>query len=191
MKRSTVAVLVVGAVVACIVSTFIPSALRPWLLIGVPLAFIVAPIGLYAAVVASLIGGNYVAEILVKMRMKASKRWVKPARILSKAGSTGGTILIESPTVGWNVTRAWWTHEDVLARAPCKPSASPMEIAECMPRPFDVWCYHEYTDLGEGKAVLFGVWNGAKIARKLSAAMAPTPNVIKVWTGPVITGFFG
>lgn len=111
---------------------------------------------------------NYVGEAILRRRMRLAGRFLPPQAALRRIGDGAGTLIIERPTVGWNITRAWWTSEDVLATAPAQPSDMDSSDVSVLCRdPFTNWCYQKYTHLDEGSALLVAVYNGERAADRL------------------------
>lgn len=159
---------------------------RWWMLLVVPLAIPLLPfLVVYAIVLFSVLGlwsfvGNLAREIRFHGRMRRIGRCVPPSQLARQMAAEEGTIIVESPTLGWRVSRAWWTDEDVLALAPTEPPSRPAPND-----PFDRWCHEEYTSPDTGRAVLFKVWSGKRAQRCLSKAFPGVP-VVAVWSGSFV-----
>ena len=122
-------------------------------------------------------------ELLIRRRMRAAHRFLTRDQVQEKAAAGTGTILVDSPTVGWGVTRAWWTDDDVLSIAPEPPQRSDKSYIENpLGHPFDVWCHGKYTNPIHGGALLFAVWRGEKRAKRLVKKF-PTLRMVTVWSG--------
>lgn len=102
----------------------------------------------------------------------------------NKITNQGGTLTIESPTIGWVTTRAWWTPENVSLIGPRKPPDE-KERSELKLKygllDWDQWCYRNFTSTDTGRAVLVRSWNGLAAERKLHRSL-PNLNVVHNWT---------
>ncbi|MCA9015350.1 MAG: hypothetical protein KDA77_08455 [Planctomycetaceae bacterium] len=83
-----------------------------------------------------------------------------------------GTLIIESPTMGWGFTHAWWTPDDVKTLSPVEKQGDDVYweqvldlMEEDQPHPWDEWCWKEYVSPHQGKAFLLKVWSGKKYER--------------------------
>src|SRR5260370_5088168 len=83
----------------------------PFVLPTIPLVFaILLALGLYAVI------HNFVSELLFRARMRQCGRFLRWRRLSVRIAEEGsGTLIIESPSLGWGFTHAWWTPEQVLA----------------------------------------------------------------------------
>jgi hypothetical protein len=159
---------------------------RWWMVLVVPLAIPLFPLlVVYAIVLFSVLGlwaffGNLAREIRFCRRMRRIGRYVSASQLAGQMAAEEGTIIVESPTLGWGVSRAWWTNEDVLAHAPMQPPDRPAPN-----HAFDRWCHEQYTSPGTGRAVLFKVWSGERAQRHLSKGFPGIP-VVAVWSGSFV-----
>jgi hypothetical protein len=152
-----------------------------WPTIPFVMAFILA-IGLYAVI------AIFTGEILFSLRMHQSgrfRRW----RALGTDFVNGepGTLIIESPSLGWGFTHAWWTPEDVSACCPYQePSEDEYFSAASQGRcpDWDHWLWQNYANPIDGKGFLLRVLNGHRLEPKVRQ-LFPTMRVAHTWTALV------
>ena len=138
---------------------------------------LLASLGTYAGI------SNLFSELRVKRRMRLSGRLLPWPAALKRIEESRGTLILESPTIGWAVYRSWWTPDDVLAQTPTPlPDASERDPQVLSLHPFIEWCHEHYTDLDGGTACLIAVYNGKRSANEL-AARFPELKRIDLWTG--------
>lgn len=156
--------------------------LLPFVLPTIPVVLLVlACIGLYAAV------ANFVFELRVRRRMRRCGRWLSSSNVRDRIAASGGTLIIEAPSLGWNFTHAWWTSDDVLSTSPYtipteeeyRNAAATMQCLD-----WDRWCWDNYTSLDNGRAFLLRVCNGASVERRLRQRFADL-RVVRTWTALV------
>jgi len=122
-------------------------------------------------------------ELYVWLRMRFHGRFLSGRKRRDCFARGRGTVIIESPAVGWNVTRAWWTDEDVLALAPAPPPTNDnLRDGTIWGHPFVRWAHERYTDIQTGRAMLLAVWNGSRMQRRWSKRY-PKLRFVKVWSG--------
>ena len=147
-------------------------------------AMFLIPLGCYAVVM------NCVSELRVRSRMVRCGRYLRPRDLRRRIASDGGTLLVESPTLGWGVTRAWWTPDDVLGKSPhpqptredYRTTLTESKGTRCLE--WDRWCWSNYTGLDSGRAMLVRVWNGRTLESKLMRDF-PKLKVVNSWTALV------
>jgi len=141
--------------------------------------FVFLPLGLYGGLQVRL------EEIRFRRRARRAGRVVNLGEVTNRSLSNVGTLIIESPTVGWGVTRAWWTADDVLAKAQGPaPTNDNYHIGiskEELPLKFDQWCWEEYISLGKGKAFLISTRIGNAREAKLRR-MFPSVPLVHTWS---------
>jgi hypothetical protein len=102
---------------------------------------------------------------------------------------SSGTLIVDSPTVGWAITQCWWTPDDVAA---ISPESIPTDedrkshIAEKPQRlelPFDRWVSKRYLDANAGTAILLARRRGEKTATTI--AQRTNIPIVKSWSGPI------
>ncbi len=128
---------------------------------------------------------NIIRELGVRRRMRVAGRLVSRRKCLELMENSSGTLIIEWPTPSWNVSRVWWTSDDVLAEAPIPP----LDAKECKPvdlvhHPFIEWCHKQCTELDGGTASLIAVYNGNSCAERLIARF-PKMQKVDLWTGAI------
>ena len=131
---------------------------------------------------------NFVSETCFYVRMRQRGRILRRRDLSSRIDTHGsGTFIVESPSLGWGFTHAWWTPEKVLAICPY-PSPSDADgrrSAENMRRlDWDQWHWDNYTDPNRGRALLLRVWNGRSLERWMKRTF-PEVDVVDTWTALV------
>ena len=148
----------------------------------IPVAIVILPI--FAAIAIVLPAINYVSLRKFRLRMKKAGRCLSLAELRHHLLSTDqGTIIVESPSMGWAYTNAWWTSEPVSGfapgRQPTKEDYREMDLASA--HPWDKFCWDKYTSPDTGEAKLLRIWNGAVLAANLKNEF-PKLNIVKTWT---------
>jgi hypothetical protein len=160
-------------------SVFTLVLLSPILLL--PLAILLA-LGLYAVI------HNFVSEVWFRFRMAHCSRFLRRRQLSARIAAEGsGTLIVESPSLGWGFTHAWWTPEKVLAISPyAVPSdddyRKAAEKMQCLD--WDRWQWENYTAPDKGRAFLLRVWNGRSIERWIKQTF-PDMSVVHTWTALV------
>lgn len=102
---------------------------------------------------------------------------------------SGGTLIVDSPTVGWGITHCWWTPDDILN---CSPTPIPTEDdrhwhvrsdPDRLEFPFDRWVNEKYLCENAGTAILIGYRRGDALANRI-ANRNDIP-IVKTWSGPI------
>jgi hypothetical protein len=114
-------------------------------------------------------------------------RFLWPGAARLRVSAEGGTLIVESPTLGLGITRAWWTPDDVLARSPySQPTPEDYKAhlksangGQCLD--WDRWCFDNYTQLEQGRAMLIATRSGRSVETKLKKAF-PHLAVVHTWT---------
>lgn len=112
-------------------------------------------------------------------RAGRTARWEEVEAFLARDGGAG-TLIVESPTLGWNVARAWWAPGgEALRGAPAPPRPGEVDGPDFEPEgrhPFSVWCARLLAgeeggagDGGGGGARLVDCAYGARACRRLEA----------------------
>ncbi len=168
--------------------TILMVLLLPLVLPTIPLALLIIAI-LY--VVTSVL--NYVGERRFRSRMRRCGRFLQSRDACQRIESEGGTLLIERPALGWNVTSAWWTPEDLPAKSPFpvptdedykKELKEMRKVTGLWCLAWDKWCWDNYTSPVHGRAFLLQVRNGKNLEPKLKA-LFPNLRIVRAWTGPL------
>lgn len=157
--------------------------LLPFVLPTVPLVFaILLLLGIYAVI------HNFVLELLFLGRMRRCGRFLHWRQLSGRIAEEGsGTLIIESPSLGWGFAHAWWTPEKILA---INPYAVPTddeyrcaaEQAQCLA--WDRWHWVNYTDPDKGRGLLMRVWNGRSLEKWVRRTF-PSVDVVHTWTALV------
>jgi hypothetical protein len=157
--------------------------LLPFVLPIVPLVFaILLALGLYAVI------HNFVSELLLRARMRQCGRFLRWRQLSARiAEEESGTLIIESPSLGWGFTHAWWTPEKVLAVSPYAAPTdeeyrSAAEKMQCLD--WDRWHWENYTDPDKGRGFLLRVWNGRSLEKWVRRTF-PAVDVVHTWTALV------
>ena len=156
-----------------------------WVFLFAPLFVLLALI--FAPLLAFLIPLGYISELRVWLRMYRLGRFLRPRAARLRVSAEGGTLIVESPTLGWGTTRAWWTPDDILAQSPySQPTLedykSHLESAaeeKCLD--WDRWCFDNYTRLEQGRALLIPARSGRSVEAKFKKAF-PQVAVVHTWT---------
>lgn len=128
---------------------------------------------------------NYLSERRIRLRMQRCGRFLRLSEARLRIAEKGGTLIIENPTIAWDITHAWWTPENVLAQSPfLLPTKDDYKNAavEMRCENWDFWCWQNYTCLDKGRAYLLRVWNGATLERTISTWSSDV-TVVHAWTG--------
>jgi len=173
----------------------------PWHKLGlILLAPFVLPIGIFAVatflipVASYAFVMNVASELRVRSRMVRCGRYLRLRDLRGRIASDGGTLIVESPTLAWGVTRAWWTPDDVRAQSPHSPilpeeykTKLEAQWADSKGKRYlewDKWCCDNYTGLDDGRALLVRAWNGRSLKNSLTRAF-PQLKVVQTWTALV------
>jgi hypothetical protein len=130
---------------------------------------------------------NYRLGRRLRSRMRRCGRFLRIRSVTGRIAADGGTLIIESPSLGWNFTHAWWTPENPLSHAPSPlpTEADYRQAAKTMKcLDWDKWCWENYTSPDSGRAFLVRVWTGASLEAKLSPRF-PDLRVVRTWTALV------
>ena len=140
---------------------------------------LVACVGIFAGI------SNFFRELSVERRMRLAGRFLPWRQALERIKDSQGTLILESPTIGWAISRAWWTPDDVLAKAPAIPPDMTERHTETLSdHPYIAWCYQEYTHLDHGGAYLIAAYNGHRHAKRLTARF-PGLTKVDLWSGAI------
>lgn len=141
--------------------------------------FVFLPAGLFAFLF------NFTGELRFYLSMRNEGRTLSGRRLRQQlaAGKTG-TLIIEYPTLGWGMNHAWWTPENIPARAPVEgPDSATYDdefldlMEQDQPHPWDAWCWQQFISTSQGKASLLRVWNGKKYQKWLTRHYPSIPIV--------------
>jgi hypothetical protein len=125
---------------------------------------------------------NLVSEVRFRFRMSRGNRFLRRREFHDRVGWEGlGTLILEAPTLGWGVSRAWWTPDSILNLAPVdQPTLDEYKNSDGRtPLEWDRWCWSVYVNPEDGKAFLLRTWNGASLERRLKARY---PRLEVIWT---------
>lgn len=122
--------------------------------------------------------GHLPAELRFRRQMKAAGRYLPPLGV-----PDFGTIIHDSPTIGWSISRLWWTADELPAavgtpeRTSNGPKPKPFRW-----HPFDQVVTEKYLDEKTGTAMLIAVWHPY---RRLVRLQRDRPNckVVNCWSG--------
>ena len=103
--------------------------------------------------------------------------------------SNEGTLIVDSPTLGWKVKHCWWTPDDIRELSPF-PLATPADHerdlqSKSKPRTnceFERWLYDTYLSNETGSAILLRTRNCERFAEQLSFKV-PSLSVMHTWSG--------
>jgi hypothetical protein len=157
--------------------------LIPLVLPAVLFAFVILlAIGLYTVI------HNIISEFLFRAWMRQCGRFLHWRKLSARIAEEGpGTLVIESPSLGWGFTHAWWTPEKILALSPyALPSdddyRGAAEKMQCLD--WDRWHWDNYTDPDKGRGLLLRVWNGRSLEKWVRRTF-PAVDVVHTWTALV------
>lgn len=108
---------------------------------------------------------------------------IRPDRIVN------GTLIVDSPTVGWSFTRCWWTPDDIPAISPEPIPTQEERERHTRSRPerlefaFDRWVASKYLSDNGGSAVLLSCRRGDVTARRI--AERHNVPIVNSWSGPI------
>ena len=137
-------------------------------------------LGAYAGV------ANYLSERLFQRRMRIAGRFMPEREVVERLAKSTGTLIVERSTIGWNITRAWWTPDDVVARAPAPPGGMDGDDVGSLCRdPFTHWAYETYTHPEHGGAMLVAAYSGERVVNRWVAAR-PSLRRVELMSGFVI-----
>jgi hypothetical protein len=131
---------------------------------------------------------NFVSECLFRARMRHCGRFLRWRQLSARIAEEGaGSLIIESPSLGWGFTHAWWTPENVLKICPhdlpndeeYRGAAQKMQCLD-----WDRWFWKNYTDPDNGKGYLLRVWNGRSLEKWVKRSF-PSVVVVNTWTALV------
>ncbi len=157
--------------------------------------FILPIILVVAALFVPLFGALYVwaamdcwsIEQRLRARMRQCGRLLRLREARDHMGAQGGTLIVESPSLGWGNTRAWWTPELVLSTSPyTEPSEEAYREAAKHMRctDWDRWCYGNYVSPDHGRAWLLRIRDSRKLQRRLKEEFPGVP-IVTTWSALV------
>jgi hypothetical protein len=171
-----------------------PAERFPWLryllipfVLPIALAVFAVILPLFGALLIFGVTWNYIMERRFRKLLRRKGRFLSWKKALQCMNANPGTLIIESPTIGWGIARAWWTADDVSSLATC-PMPSEMEYRKAAsggPIPeWESWCWKEYLSPENGRAHLLRVWNGNSLEFRLRK-LYPQLKVVSSWSAVV------
>jgi hypothetical protein len=128
---------------------------------------------------------NYLSERRIRLQMQRCGRFLRISDAHMRIAENPGTLIIENPTIAWDITHAWWTPENVLSKSPF-PLPAKVDYMnatlEMRCEDWDFWCWQNYTCLDNGRALLLRVWDGATLGKTIPTLFPDLP-VVHIWTG--------
>ncbi len=122
-----------------------------------------------------------------RQKLRRDGRYKNPA--IQPHSLSTGTLIVDSPIVGWNITQCWWTPDNVLDISP-EPIPTDTDRnshirnkTEQLELSFDRWVSKRYLDANAGTAVLIGYRGGDSLARQISRRT--NIPVVKSRSGPI------
>jgi|688.fasta_scaffold1069776_1 hypothetical protein len=103
---------------------------------------------------------------------------------------TTGTLIVDSPTLGWGLLHCWWTADDIPSLSPIpEPTDGDREKhmrsdSHSLCLPWDRWIAKTYLDRDDGKAILIATRRGDRIA-ELITAKSSAIHAVRSWSAPV------
>jgi hypothetical protein len=132
---------------------------------------------------------NLIQELWFALKMGWKRRYV-PWYMLSDL-EPGDRLIVESPTLGWRISRLWFVPSRLFSQCPLTPPKSDDEYKEFDNKsdpfpvhPFDEWVYERCLSPDSGAGVLIRAWNGHRLA-KYFERRNPGIQIIQVWSAPV------
>jgi hypothetical protein len=120
-------------------------------LLLVPLLFLAAAVALPYGVISNALYEKRVRRFAMKM---AEKRRTITCDDLLKVKAEKGTIIWEWKSQFQGPTRVWWTGDNLVADSPFPIVDRKEWILQAKELPFTRWCFDEYVDPSQGKALL-------------------------------------
>lgn len=131
---------------------------------------------------------NFVSCMLFRAQMRQRGRFLRWRQLSARITAEGpGTLIIESPSLGWAFTHAWWTPEKILDISPyLVPTDDEYRSAAGQMRclDWDRWHWENYTAPDKGRGFLLRVWNGQSL-EELVRRNFPSVDVVHTWTALV------
>lgn len=159
-----------------ILSVALVALMSPYILLVLAIFLI---LGLYSSIHIATF------ELLLYLRMRHCGRFLRWRRLSAHiANEGGGTLIIESPSLGWGFTHAWWTPDKVMAVSPYPTPTEDdyrrsAETGQCLD--WDRWHWDNYTDPQKGRALLLRVLNGRSLEKWVKRDL-PSVDVVHTWT---------
>lgn len=159
------------------------------------LLFILSPLGIPGLLFLGLlcwcvnlicITWNGLLELCFFWQMWRHGRTISLKQTKNHVAIHGGTLILEFPTIGWGISRAWWTPDNVALIGPCTPpdEKERRELKDFIfygLHEWDRWCFNNYTSPDTGRAFLVRAWDGLYAERKIHRSL-PNLNVVHNWT---------
>lgn len=167
----------------------------PWyrkILMVILLPFVLPIVPLFLAIMLALGLCALICNFVLERRFRAQIRrcgrflhWRQLSGCIAEEGA--GTLIIESPSLGWGITHAWWTPERVLTVSPyAVPTRDEWRSAatkmQCLN--WDRWHWENYTNPDNGRGLLLRVWNGRSL-ENWARQTFPSVDVVHTWTALV------
>ena len=123
-----------------------------------------------------------------KSHLTQQGRFRNPQIVVSELGN--GTLIVDSPTLGWGLLQCWWTPDDLRA---ITPHAVPTEDdrqshiqsePDELEIPFDRWVHTHYLNADTGSATLLATRHGDRFAVKCTK-FNPALDVVNTWSGSI------
>lgn len=156
------------------------------LFIALPTAIVFFPILALIVLHAWLTG--LIVDAQAYMQIRRDNRTLRREELIEKIQDDLGTLIIESTTVSWGRSRAWWTEDNILSLCSVKPPPEREDDVETSQEEkaaeyeFAKWAHKNYTDLQNGRAKLVKLRNGYNFVEKLSKRF-PGLKFVHVWSG--------
>jgi hypothetical protein len=150
---------------------------------ALPLVLVIfTAIGVYCGIV------NLISEFKFRRRMISCERFLSRRKLSEQIDRLGsGTLILDSPSLGWGLSHAWWTPDRTEKFAPTKCPTDDdyrdaVENQTCLE--WDQWHWNNYTNPESGTACLVRVWNSKPIELWLKKRY-PDTTVVHTWSGLV------
>ncbi|MFI4910994.1 MAG: hypothetical protein ACIAQZ_04950 [Sedimentisphaeraceae bacterium JB056] len=100
----------------------------------------------------------YVKGLLLKKRLSKNNRTISLNNVKQKISQGQGCIIVESPTLGWNVNRLWWCSDNKIPVDEEGERGVDLQIFDGLCTIVDCENYDKYISEETGTAKLFDVF---------------------------------
>ena len=132
---------------------------------------------------------NLIGELRFTLKMMWNRRFV-PWYMLGNL-QLGDRLILESPTIGWRISRLWLAPSHLFNNCPFEPPQSEDECNEFENgidpypvHPFHEWLYQRCLSPESGAGILIRAWNGQRF-EKYVARRNPGLVLLQLWSAPV------
>lgn len=151
-------------------------------LLGLPLFILLLPIILPFCVLAY--GDLYLRAFNVSIRMWLQGRVVDKARFNELREYGAGTLIVDNPTLGWPLTRIWWTQES-KDQLPAPEGRESKDFVKIGNDPAEIALFESFTNYENGRAILLATRFRASSAERMLARFSKC-ELVRTWSGAVL-----